>query len=183
MNTRACFQTKYVGLGNTRHFPEPTIPLSFICYGLGTQWPPNTLLTNCKGGRGCVLLSSRRHIEGGRRDKGTRIPGGEHTSSQLTPGRSSGALSKGGPSSEGSKARCSGVFLPIVTPLLMKGGRRWLLKDHQKAAGLINSCSILHSLLEALPGPAAEGTDSWNRYLSLSQKFFGNIPMLCHLNP
>lgn len=40
------------------------------------------------------------------------------------------------------------------------------MKDHQKDAGLINLCSILHSLLEALPGPAAKGTDSWNCYLS-----------------
>lgn len=40
-----------------------------------------------------------------------------------------------------------------------------------------------HSLLEARSSPAAAGTGSWNHYATLSQKFFGNLPVLCHLNP
>lgn len=63
-----------MGLGNTRYFPEPTIPKSFILLWIGhtadTHQIPDELQRRRnyiahpkpKGGRGCVLLSSRCHI-------------------------------------------------------------------------------------------------------------------------
>lgn len=141
-NTEARFYTKDVRLRNTRHFPELTAPILH----LATEWAQNRHPIHCRqtakekksyiahrkpeGGRGCVLRSHRRHAEGGRKDKGTRgrSPCREHTSSRPSPGRSSGSLSKGGPSVDGGQELCSGVFLPIFTALLTKDGRRWLTK-------------------------------------------------------